>query len=43
MPEPGGLAGVPAQARYALTSALTTAPDASKLTDATALTGLDGL
>ncbi|MFF7240966.1 hypothetical protein [Streptomyces collinus] len=29
VPEPGGPAGALAQARYALTSALTTAPDAS--------------
>ncbi|MFC9283932.1 helix-turn-helix domain-containing protein [Streptomyces collinus] len=43
VPESGGLAGALAQARYALTSARTTAPDASKLTDAATLTGLDGL
>ncbi|MFK0286246.1 helix-turn-helix domain-containing protein [Streptomyces sp. NPDC090499] len=40
---PAGLAGALAQARYALTSARTTAPDASALTDAGALTGLDAL
>ncbi|MEU9342443.1 helix-turn-helix domain-containing protein [Streptomyces sp. NPDC048278] len=40
---PGGLAGALAQARYALTSARATGPDASVLTDATALTGLDAL
>ncbi|MER5794895.1 PucR family transcriptional regulator [Streptomyces sp. NPDC001980] len=40
---PGGLAGALAQARYALTSARATAPDASAVTDATALTSLDAL
>ncbi|MFI1366149.1 helix-turn-helix domain-containing protein [Streptomyces griseochromogenes] len=40
---PEGLGGALAQARYALTSARTTAPDASRLVDATALTGLDAL
>ncbi|WP_336115776.1 PucR family transcriptional regulator [Streptomyces sp. PTD9-10] len=40
---PEGLGGAPAQARYALTSARTTAPDASLLADATALTSLDAL
>ncbi|OXZ00270.1 PucR family transcriptional regulator [Streptomyces diastatochromogenes] len=40
---PEGLGGALAQAQYALTSARTTAPDASVLTDATALTSLDAL
>ncbi|MFG2886541.1 helix-turn-helix domain-containing protein [Streptomyces sp. NPDC048297] len=38
-----GLDGALAQARYALTSARTTAPDASRLTDATTLAGLHTL
>ncbi|WBO67650.1 helix-turn-helix domain-containing protein [Streptomyces camelliae] len=40
---PGELAGALAQARYALTSARTTVPDASRLTDAGSLTTLDAL
>ncbi|MFE1885723.1 PucR family transcriptional regulator [Streptomyces diastatochromogenes] len=40
---PEGLGGALAQAQYALTSVRTTAPDASVLTDATALTSLDAL
>ncbi|MFJ9867081.1 helix-turn-helix domain-containing protein [Streptomyces sp. NPDC101165] len=40
---PEGLGGALAQARYALTSARTTAPDASLLADATTLTSLDAL
>ncbi|MGI5405718.1 PucR family transcriptional regulator [Streptomyces chartreusis] len=40
---PEGLAGALAEARYALASARSTAPDASLLTDATAFTGLDTL
>ncbi|KOV57037.1 helix-turn-helix domain-containing protein [Streptomyces sp. MMG1121] len=40
---PEGLGGALAQARYALTSARTTAPDASRLTDAGSLTSLDAL
>ncbi|MFI2205172.1 PucR family transcriptional regulator [Streptomyces sp. NPDC020192] len=40
---PEGLAGALAHARYALTSARTTAPDASRLTDARSLTTLDAL
>ncbi|MGW0883394.1 PucR family transcriptional regulator [Streptomyces sp. NPDC002671] len=40
---PGDLTGALAQARYALSSARTSAPDASLLTDATALTSLDAL
>ncbi|MGW7548550.1 PucR family transcriptional regulator [Streptomyces sp. NPDC054770] len=40
---PGELSGALAQARYALTSARTTAPDASVLTDAATLTSLSAL
>ncbi|MER7837920.1 helix-turn-helix domain-containing protein [Streptomyces sp. NPDC096040] len=40
---PGALAGALAQARYAFTSARGTAPDASALVDATALTSLAAL
>ncbi|MER6571103.1 helix-turn-helix domain-containing protein [Streptomyces sp. NPDC001093] len=40
---PEGLGGALARARYALTSARTTAPDASRLTDAGSLTTLDAL
>ncbi|MFD7496646.1 PucR family transcriptional regulator [Streptomyces sp. NPDC059832] len=40
---PQDLAGAPAQARYALTSARITAPDAALLSDATSFTSLDAL
>ncbi|MEV5879580.1 helix-turn-helix domain-containing protein [Streptomyces sp. NPDC052101] len=41
--DPEGLGGALAQARYALASARTSAPDAARLTDAGALTTLDAL